>query len=199
MCRPSPHVRFHDDAPQCVRSVVGQIDPFIDLNQLFHGVEHRSSKCQAQRVGEDTQVAAKLAAVICLSSGSGRGKAGDAPSSYSTLVRASDSGHNGHESPWLLVSHRTRERPSVRNAGVNWSGATAAMLADHCQPVLLLYEVQGRDCVIPQGRGRFNIESSSRRQQAPGSQQQPPVSHASERRGNSRHESKSGSTARRGK
>ena len=87
MCRPSPHVRFHDDAPQCVRSVVGQIDPFVDLNQLFHGVEHRSSKCQAQRVGEDTQVAAKLAAVICLSSGSGRGKAGDAPSSYSTLVR----------------------------------------------------------------------------------------------------------------
>ena len=155
-----------------------QVDPFVDLNQVFHVVEDRNGKSPAERMGKNTQVVAQLAAVICRSGG--LGDANDAQSSYSTLVRASECGggaHSGRDSmgstgrPWLLVMHCAGRCSSVLCTGTNWSGAIAAMIANNCQPMLLLYELQGRDCRIPPGRGRFDVERSSHREPASSVQQ----------------------------
>ena len=156
---------------QCIDTVLQHIDPFVDLNVLFHDIKHRNVQRQAEQVPKSTQVVGKLTAIICghhsiapCDGDAGAVSSTDAadkmPSAmYSTLLRAQ--AHRtqrcGQEQlPWSLFAHRTGSQPTAKRLGTNWCDVTSSLVSERCRPLLLLYELQSRECKIPLGRGRFN-------------------------------------------
>ena len=153
-----------------------RIDPFVDLNAMFDEVVAGGAQGGGGApVPKEVPVVARLATLLCSCDG------GRAFAAVTFDGGGGGGGHGGGHhgggprrgvAGWTIVDH-TGE---VRRCGPNWAHAVRALVAARLQPLLLLYQVQGRGTPMPQGRGRFNqvVDVAVAAAAAGGQQQQRP-------------------------